>query len=964
MLISSENNSKKLQELAIKEATRIARNSSTSPEYSETSKRPVGTSLVRRHTITTMPISAACLVEKTSVNEINRKIKTTGCQTPCDSPSKYIDTKAYVGSFTTPTNSRTSTPLRRAETVYKKHTYIPPDEESTKPFQNGKSLTSVGSTPVKVKNNFNTDFYRLCSDTFYDNSENNFNNNFNGSTNSIFFKLKQQLEPEHLDDLQSNATNHVSNLFDKWLINSKVFLLEIKFSNCYNTNLQNQLKLKTKSINHYETAVKDLINRIIGNYHDVNDFIVIIDQSLHPNHLDTFELEMVENDEKLLIKANSGIAATWGFNYYLKYYTNSSVFWSGKNINLNNSNLPIVSQKVRITSKDYVRFYQNIVTYSYSYVWWDWNRWEYEIDWMALNGINMVYAQTAAEYPWLKVLSDLGFKQEEIDNFFPGPAYLAWSRMGNLKKFAGPLPQSWHQDQLNLQLKIIKRYNELGIKYVLPSFSGFVPDQITRLFPYGNFTKAEDWHGFNCTFSCLMMIDPLDPLFIKIGSAYNKEVIRLFGASGFYSADVFNEMIPKSSDLEYLAVVNQAVYESLRIADEKAIWVMQGWLFNDAFWNSERVKAFLSRIPLGNLIILDLYSEYIPHYEQFESYFGHNFVWNMLHNFGGANSIFGDIDQINILPDIARALPNNSMVGIGITMEGINQNEIIYDFMLEKTWRSSLNECEFSDWILKYTHRRYSNSNISSIDSQFNYQYKNFVKLVYNHNDHSKNRQLFAKRPSINLNGETFTNVKDFYKYWHYFVEISHQFKSSALFKYDLVDISKEALRWMFSYLYPELINEWKESDLYKFGEVSSKMIEILEDMEKLLGSDEHYLLGKWLNMAKLKGHDLNEKNLYEFNARSQITLWGTNKTSMVFDYAAKAWSGLIEDYYIPRWKIFFKAVEKSIIRGKPIDVEELVESLLVDAELAFIFSKKEYPTRPIGDSFEIIKKIHSKYGL
>ncbi|CAF1038739.1 unnamed protein product [Brachionus calyciflorus] len=221
MLISSENNSKKLQELAIKEATRIARNSSTSPEYSETSKRPVGTSLVRRHTITTMPISAACLVEKTSVNEINRKIKTPGCQTPCDSPSKYIDTKAYVGSFTTPTNSRTSTPLRRAETVYKKHTYIPPDEESTKPFQNGKSLTSVGSTPVKVKNNFNTDFYRLCSDTFYDNSENNFNNNYNESTNSIFFKLKQQLEPEHLDDLQSNATNHVSNLFDKWLINSK-----------------------------------------------------------------------------------------------------------------------------------------------------------------------------------------------------------------------------------------------------------------------------------------------------------------------------------------------------------------------------------------------------------------------------------------------------------------------------------------------------------------------------------------------------------------------------------------------------------------------------------------------------------------------------------------------------------------------------------------------------------------------
>lgn len=52
--------------------------------------------------------------------------------------------------------------------------------------------------------------------------------------------------------------------------------------------------------------------------------------------------------------------------------------------------------------------------------------------------------------------------------------------MGNLKKFGGPLPKSWHTDQVNLQKQTLKRYDELGIKYVLPSFAGFVPDQITR----------------------------------------------------------------------------------------------------------------------------------------------------------------------------------------------------------------------------------------------------------------------------------------------------------------------------------------------------------------------------------------------------------------------------------------------------------------------------------------------------
>jgi alpha-N-acetylglucosaminidase len=52
--------------------------------------------------------------------------------------------------------------------------------------------------------------------------------------------------------------------------------------------------------------------------------------------------------------------------------------------------------------------------------------------------------------------------------------------MGNLKKFGGPLPPSWHEDQADLQIQILKRYDDLGIHYVLPAFSGFVPDNITR----------------------------------------------------------------------------------------------------------------------------------------------------------------------------------------------------------------------------------------------------------------------------------------------------------------------------------------------------------------------------------------------------------------------------------------------------------------------------------------------------
>lgn len=49
------------------------------------------------------------------------------------------------------------------------------------------------------------------------------------------------------------------------------------------------------------------------------------------------------------------------------------------------------------------RYYQNVCTFSYSDVWWDWPRWEREIDWMALNGINLPLAFTGQEALWQEV---------------------------------------------------------------------------------------------------------------------------------------------------------------------------------------------------------------------------------------------------------------------------------------------------------------------------------------------------------------------------------------------------------------------------------------------------------------------------------------------------------------------------------------------------------------------------------
>ena len=52
-------------------------------------------------------------------------------------------------------------------------------------------------------------------------------------------------------------------------------------------------------------------------------------------------------------------------------------------------------------------------------------------------------------------------------------------------------------------------------------------------------------------------------------------------------------------------------------------------------------------------------------------------------------------------------------------------------------------------------------------------------------------------------------------------------------------------------------------------------MVDLLTDLEYLLASDRHFLLGNWLAQAESWATDIKEFFLYQWNARNQITIWG-----------------------------------------------------------------------------------------
>jgi alpha-N-acetylglucosaminidase len=140
---------------------------------------------------------------------------------------------------------------------------------------------------------------------------------------------------------------------------------------------------------------------------------------------------------------------------------------------------------------------------------------------------------------------------------------------------------------------------------VLPGFAGHVPAGLQRVFPNAAYTKSPDWCGFNATYGSVTLLEPTDPVFLTVGAAINKAVLAAFGdPSGdevpVLNADTFNEMLPSNGSAAFLTAANANLYAAMTAADNRTIYMMQGWLFYNGadFWSADRVRAFLSGVPL------------------------------------------------------------------------------------------------------------------------------------------------------------------------------------------------------------------------------------------------------------------------------------------------------------------------------------------------------------------------------
>ncbi|MBB2144771.1 alpha-N-acetylglucosaminidase [Pedobacter sp. LMG 31464] len=697
-------------------------------------------------------------------------------------------------------------------------------------------------------------------------------------------------------------------------------------------------------------VVKSLIKRIIPT-HASSFEVKFIPQK---DNKDAFSIETHQN--KILLSGSNGVSIASALNYYLKNFTNCDISWNGSNLKLPKV-LPFPKQKITKQTPYQYRYNLNYCTFNYSMSWWNWERWQWEIDWMALNGINMPLAITGQNSIWNRVYKSLGFTEQDLSTFFSGPAYFNWFWMGNLDGWGGPLPQSFMQYQENLQKKILQRERELGMTPILPAFTGHVPPSFKDKFPTAKLKKT-NWQGFNDVY----ILDPDDPIFTQLGKKFIEEEIKTFGTNHLYSADTFNENTPPTNDSLYLNNVSKKVYESMSAVDNKAVWIMQGWMFSysAAFWQPTQIKALLNAVPNDKMIVLDLYSESKPVWNKTDAYYGKPWIWCMLHNFGGNVSMYGRMDEVANNPSAALHDKNSGKLsGIGLTPEAIEQNPVMYALMLENVWQD--HAVNLDTWLPNYISRRYGAKNEDA-----NAAWNILRRTVYKGDIRSGGAEsIITGRPTFAKTNK-WTNTKKYYnpaeliKALELFNKAAVKLKESDGFKYDFIDLTRQVMANYADTLQIQFAIAYKNKNSNEFKQLSTRFINVIEDLDLLLASRKDFLLGKWINDARKLGNTLTEKDIYEQNARNQITLWG-DKNSPLHDYACKQWSGMLNDFYKPRWQQFINDVNESFETNKAFN-QKVFDEKISTWEWEWVKQRKSFTDKAVNNEIEIATKLYKKY--
>ncbi len=667
-------------------------------------------------------------------------------------------------------------------------------------------------------------------------------------------------------------------------------------------------------------AISALLDRI-GGKGTAKRFVTRLDSSLAEEGKEVFCLAGEQG--KPLIKGSSLSAISVGINWYLNHYAHVNLSWNQLTTDLTHMPLPLPEKEEKHLSQADYRYYLNYCTFGYSMSTWTWQRWEQEIDWMALHGINMPLQIVGLEAVWRNFLMlDCHFTEDQAEDFIPGPAYTAWWGMNNLEGWGGTHLNAWYARQTWLAQLICKRERELGMQPVLPGFSGMVPSQFERI-THISTERANLW----CQFQRPAILDPSSPEFSHLASCYYRRLHEVMGTSAYYSMDPFHEGGTISSGRYEEGY--RAVFDAMQAnCGDASRWVIQQWQ-----WTAYQSTS-LRAVPPGRLIVLDLFSDGRPAFEAYGGYAPQEAIYCVLPNYGGRTGFMGRLPRMaeGWFAYLSRYA---TIKGIGSAPEGIESVPIVYDLLYELPWMSTQPNIEA--WVREYAHCRYGMR-----DHEAERAWLGILHTALNEQSslQGPHETTMCARPSLQVDRvSSWGGTAIFYPAGQLTEAVSSLLKSAthigtegslgaSNMAYDIVDLLRQCLSDYSLSLLADIGTAHRTSSTSLFNTLTERFLHLLLDTDRLLATHRLFRLGHWTEEARLvarevtpfltrherisMGRDCEEQiaDWLEYdNARTLITIWGDQQHSEqggLHDYSYRQWQGMLSDFYFPRWHYFF----------------------------------------------------------
>ncbi|MBO7230998.1 MAG: alpha-N-acetylglucosaminidase [Bacteroidaceae bacterium] len=679
-----------------------------------------------------------------------------------------------------------------------------------------------------------------------------------------------------------------------------------------------------------EQAITGLLNRIGGNG-AADKFEIVIDANLAENGKDVFVI--TAQNGKPCIKGNTQLSVATGINWYLNHHAHINLTWNNLTTDLVSINLPVPAGEDKHVSNATYRYDFNTCTFSYSMAFWTWERWQQEIDWMALHGINAPLNLVGLDVVTRKFLRELGVSENDINAYIAGPGFIAWFAMNNLEGWGGTInandvtmngnPDWWYTRQENLCRNMLQRMRELGMQPVIPGFSGQVPNSIVNYsingFSSGDVVNNGTWAG---GYTRPDILKPNTQSYRTFAAVYYKHLHEVMGVSELYSIDPFHEGSLPSG------VSNETCYPNIMVeldnyyngvsqedkaknnVDEQPKWIIQYWQ------GVPQSGAFSAMSSYGDRFIgLDLFSDAPGKAKWNTDYFqSRPYIFCMLHNFGGRSGLHGRLEST--MNDYFRAIAKgNNCQGIGATPEGTETNPILYDMLFELPWMDTNNRPTADEWLAEYSHSRYGIKNDKALSAL-----QNLKKSVWAcpTDQQGTSEAVILARPNWTVGSVSSWSTSAIYWDTQDVLLAADQLSSisdlittadgTANYNYDFIDVVRQAMVDYAAQLLP-LINAARGNDA-EYTRLYQLYLQLMLDLDEMLSYDENFKLERWTSLARniadeVEGTTENDRRWLEWNARTQVTVWSKGDTDL-HDYSNRCWAGLIKDFHYKRWEKFF----------------------------------------------------------